>query len=229
MVYACHSNFEPTVFSKVVLVKFHLPFVIFRSFLSIPKRTEPSNHKKLGFPSNSLCVIEFLLIALSVDEVAVFNFVDVHLFFSRLSRMFILLCSCSLRLLTLPWGSFLYLSVQKDPKDRPSAQDLLVRPMKPFVPVSSSLYKFAGFCGYFQSDLVFVFWSHFRDILSSACTMTCILTFPLTSLKQDLPLQHFKTSWYIHICISVHILDSLLKLKFENSLLFFISVIWSRG
>lgn len=38
-----------------------------------------------------------------------------------------------LYLLILPWGSFLFLSVQKDPKKRLSAHDLLVRPIKPFV------------------------------------------------------------------------------------------------
>lgn len=100
------------------------------------------------------------------------------------------------RLLILPCGSFLCLSVQKDPKDRSSAQDLLVWPMKPFEPFQCWCYKFAGlwilpiWCGFL---FLFPFLFDFRHILSSTCTTTWILTLPLTSVKQDLPSQHFKT------------------------------------
>lgn len=57
-----------------------------------------------------------------------------------------------LYLLILPWGSFLFLSVQKDPKKRLSAHDLLVRPIKPCL-FECLLYKLAGF---FHSDVCFL-------------------------------------------------------------------------
>lgn len=107
-----------------------------------------------------------------------------------------------LYLLILPWGSFLFLSVQKDPKKRLSAHDLLVRPIKPTLCLFECiLYKLAGF---FHSDVVFLlflflFLCEFRRILSSACTTTWILTFPLTSLKQDLHLQPSKPIGYVQL------------------------------
>lgn len=106
-----------------------------------------------------------------------------------------------LYLLILPWGSFLFLSVQKDPKKRLSAHDLLVRPIKPFVFLSVYCTSWLdSFILMFVFLLfLFLFLCDFRRILSSVCITTWILIFPLTSLKQDLHLLPSKPIGYVQL------------------------------
>lgn len=67
-----------------------------------------------------LSVVDFVVICCLLMKLLFLNLLTFVFYLSQFFAFYLV------RLLILPCGSFLYLSVQKDPKDRSSAHDLLV-------------------------------------------------------------------------------------------------------